>query len=264
MELTKKFVLVNKREYSRVVNIWPVGRDGKASKRSVKFTTERLVDVKQRQTAAKNVSAEYWAINDAEVDALLSSSAYGITFVRKDDPNGELKKPTRKITPENAKGIALKSMFEQAGLKYDGSLPYSVLKEQYAIHVEASAGVTKVKESGSVPIPSEKVDVQKSISDAVVKAKADFEEKYGYPVPDSVANDLAFFDGLSNPDFNADAYIKNAELPKDDNPEEEIEEGPGDEKSIEEIREEYKAKFGTNVANPKKNDRNWMLSKINE
>lgn len=256
MELEKIFILKSTRQYSRVVNIYVKGVDGKLSKRTVKFTTERLVDVKQRQTAAKKVNAEYWAKNEQEMHALLSSSAYGITFVRKDDPNGELKRPTILVSKDDAKTIALKRMFDLAKLPYDQSLPYSVLKEQYAIHIEALGGTKSVKETGSVPIPGEQIDIQQNIASQVEKARIKFEEDYGYPIPESVANDLAFIDGLSNPEFSAEAYIK----AKEGVDEEEVD--AFESMSIEGLRDAYKEKEGVNVPTPKKNNREWIIGKI--
>lgn len=258
MENNKVFILLNKRDFSRVINIFVVNPTGKIDKRNVKFTTERLVDAKQRQTAARKVAAEYWAKNDAEVEALLSSSGYGITFVRKDDPMGILKKQTRMISTEDAERAALKALFEAIGLEFDEKLTNDVLKSQYAIHAQTVAGTKKVAASGPKQIIAKPVDVAGEIAQGKQQAKNSFKEKYGYEVPDVVANDVAFLDALSNPDFDAEKYIENVTSKAD-----EPEDGPvEDEKPIDYWQEKYSTLKGTKVPNPKKNDIAWIKAEV--
>jgi hypothetical protein len=267
MEQEKTFVLLNKKHYRRSLNIFVVGGDGKVAKRNITFSTERLVNIIQRADVARTIAAEYYPINKAESDALLSSPAYGKTFVRKDDPEGKLKLPTRLISTEDAEKAGLKILFELAGLDFNQQLPLEVLKSMYANQVQALAGSKKVVESPPATIPSTPVDVAKNINDAVRVAKAKFEEKYGYPVPEIVANDLAFIDGISNPEFDAEGYIASKQSKQVVG--EDIENlidagGAAIELTIDELRQKYFDKFGTNVANIKKNDAGWIKAKLAE
>ena len=262
MEQEKVFVLKNKKTFKRSLNIYVIDANGKQEKRNVLFSTERLVDAKLRATNARTVSAEYVAKNDAEVDALLTNSAYGITYVRKDDPEGKLKRPTRFISTEDAEKAALKNLFDAIGLDFNPALDVNVLKKQYEIQVHALAGVNKITEGSARSIPAEPVNVEKNIVDGIQSAKAKFEEKYGYPVPEIVANDLAFFDGLSNPDFNAEKYIAAKEESAADvesmiDSSEQVKEP-----TIEELQKKYFEKFGRNVANIKKNDAAWIKAEL--
>lgn len=262
MEQEKIFVLTNKRTYKHSLNIYPFDTMGKMEKRNIVFTTEHLVDKTQRSDAAKTIPAQYFAKNDAEVNALLSNSGYGVTFVRIDDPKGELKLPTTFVSPEDAEKAALKLNFDQVGLKFNPGFDLKVLKMQYEQHVHALAGVNKVLQGSATEIPVKQVDFEAERNAAIATAKAKFEEKYGYPVPEIVANDIAFIDGLSNPAFDAQAYItakeeaaKNAEsgnVPEKGNPIE----------TIEELQKKYFDKFGKNVANIKKNDSAWIKGEL--
>lgn len=257
MEQEKVFVLKNKKTFKRSLNIYVVDEIGKQEKRNILFSTERLVDAKLRATNARTVSAEYVAKNEAEVNALLSNSAYGVTYVRKDDPEGKLKLPTRFISTEDAEKAALKNLFDAIGLEFNPAHDVNVLKKQYEIQVHALAGVNKITEGTAKLIPAEPVNVEKNITDGIQLAKAKFEEKYGYPVPEIVANDLGFLDGLSNPDFDAEDYIssKLAELYKKPEAIESTE-------TIEELQKKYFDKFGRNVANIKKNDATWIKAEL--
>jgi hypothetical protein len=260
MEQEKIFVLTNKRTFKRSVNIFVYDSTGKLEKRNIIFTTEHLVDKSQRSDVAQTVPAQYFVKSDAEASGLLSNSSYGKTFVRIDDPEGKLKLPTRFVSPDDAEKAALKILFDKAGLEFNPAYDTNVLKKEYEIYVSALAGTNKITESSAKEIPAKKVDVVAGIADGVKVAKAKFEEKYGYPLPDIVANDLAFLDGLSNPDFKAEEYIANKQK-------KEVEgevDTPEKEPTIEELQKAYFDKFGTNVANLKKNDAAWIKSKLAE
>jgi hypothetical protein len=262
MEQKKTFVLKNKKTFKRSLNIYVVNSLGQQEKRNIVFSTERLVDPKLRATNARTIAAVYEAQNDAEVNAILTNSAYGITYVRKDDPDGNLKLPTRFISTEDAEKAGLKSLFDDIGLVFNPDLPIGALKSMYDNRVRALAGANKIVESPVKSIPANKVDFAKERAEGIQAAKAKFEEKYGYSVPDIVADDLAFYDGLSNPDFPAEEYIASKQKKEvegeNDIPDEKVEKEP----TIEELRKQYFDLHGANVANVKKNDATWIKNEI--
>jgi hypothetical protein len=261
MELEKIFVLTNKRTYRHSLNIYPFDSMGKMEKRNIIFTTEHLVDKSQRTDMAQKVAAQYFAKNDAEVKALLSNSGYGETFVRIDDPKGELKLPTTFVSAEDAEKAALKLNFDSVGLPFNPGYDLKVLKHQYEQHIHALAGVNKVLEGSAKEIPVKPVDFAKERAEAIQLAKAKFEEKYGYPVPEIVANDTAFLDGLSNPEFDAESYIAKKEETAED-VERLIDANENKAETIEELQKKYFDKFGKNVANIKKNDAAWIKGEL--
>jgi len=160
----------------------------------------------------------------------------------------------------------MKNLFDSVGLEFNPAMDINVLKKMYEFHVHALAGTNKVSESPAKEIPATPVNVQKNITDGVIEAQAKFKEIYGYPVPDVVVDDLAFYDGLSNPDFDAEAYIasKSKEVEGEDI-DEMVDAGEiAVEPTIEQLRQKYFDKFGTNVANIKKNDAAWIKAKLAE
>lgn len=257
MKTENRFVLKNRRTFKRSLNIYVPIASGKVNKKNIAFTTEHLVPKEQRSTNAMKVAAQYLAINELEVDALMTNSAYGITYVRIDDPEGKLKKETRIVTSEDAEKAALKNLFEVAGLEFDPLLQNSVLKAQYAINLEAKGGIRKIEKSTISSIPSTPVDIVKNMQDGIASAKALFAKNYGYEVPAVVSNDLAFFDGISNPEFDAEAYIASKTAPLEEEVKvKEVEE------TIEVLRQKYFEKLGTKVPNPKNQDSAWIKSKL--
>ena len=270
----KVFVLTNKRQFRRSVNIYVINGIGKQEKRNIVFSTERLVDPKVRSTTAKLRAAEYEAKNDAEYQALLSSSAYGITFVLKSDPEGKLKLPTRYISAEDAEKAALKLLFDSAGLVFNPAYDVNVLKKQYEIHVYALAGTNKITQGKATSIPSNPVDVKATIQDGVINARNYFKEKYGYDVPEIVENDYGFLSAVYDPGFDAEKYIakKTDEAmtanKTDESGSEETEihkpEKPVDKMTLEELQKLYFEKFGVNPSNIHKNNVGWLKIKLAE
>jgi hypothetical protein len=263
MEQEKIFVLTNKRTFKRSVNIFVFDSTGKLEKRNIVFTTEHLIDKSQRSDVAQTVAAQYFVKNDAEANGLMANSGYGKTFVRIDDPEGQLKLPTRFVSPDDAEKAALKILFDKAGLEFNPAYDTNVLKKEYEIYVSALAGTNKVAESKVKEIPANPVDFDKSRREGILAAKAKFEEKYGYPVPDVVINDLAFYDGLSNPDFPAEEYISNKQKSLNENVNTAMDANEKTkEKTIGELQKAYFDKFGRNVANAKKNDATWIKGEL--
>lgn len=273
MEQEKIFILKNKRTFKRSVNIYVFDQHGRIDKRNIIFTTEHLVAKEQRGDMAKIVAAQYFAKNEAEIKALMSNSGYGATFVRIDDLEGKLKLPVAFVSPEDAEKAALKLNFDSIGLDFNAGYPLNVLKIQYEQHIHALAGVNKLTSSPAKEIPATPINYEKDRNDVIVSAKAKFEEIYGYPVPEIVANDIAFIDGLSNPDFDPKAYIqsKQAEVDKADSKagtesdNNEGKDGGGSTESVETIenlRQRYFDEKHENVPNVKKNDAAWIKSKL--
>jgi hypothetical protein len=264
MEQEKVFVLTDERTYKRSLNIYVYDPAGKLEKRNIVFTTEHLIDKSQRSTNAKRVAAQYFAQSDAEVRALLSSSGYGKTFVRIDDPAGKLKLPTVFVSPDDAEKAALKILFDKAKLEFDPRHDASVLKKEYEIYIMTLAGTNKIGESTAKEIPGEPVNVQAGIENGVNKAKALFQEKYGYPIPEIVENDLGFLSWISDCDAPADKvekYISDKEKSLDKSV---PTEGSIEEPTLEELQKQYFIKKNANVPNIKKNDAAWIKMKLAE
>lgn len=246
----KTFILTYTKDFRLFTRVFLKGKDGKNEQRNVTFTTEHRISEKQRNTNARRIPAEFSTSDERLYDGLLRSPAYGKTFVLKDDPEGKLKRTPFDITPLDARKIALKNYFDEAGLKFDASKPAEVLEEEYRIFANAKTG-SDVKESGPAKIEHKPVDIAKEMQDQMDEARKVYEDKYGEPIPEAYANDKALLDGLSNPDFDAKAYMDSI--------------GSGlAEPTIEELREKYLEKKGVNVPNPKKNDAAWIKSKLAE
>jgi len=249
----KTFVLTNKKTYRRGVRVFFRGGDNKLAERMIPFSTEHLVDEKQRHTNARKISAEYTTTDPTLINAFYHDSAYGKDFVEKNDPQGKLKKKTIVITEDDAEKIALEGLFRATPLTFDGNKAVDVLKAEYAIYMQAASG-TKLKESTAKEIPMAPINIEADILSAKAKARDAYKEKYGEDVPAIVTNDTAFLDGLSNPDFDALKYIRAAEK--------KAEEQIALEK--EELRATYAEKFGKNVPNMYKNNVDWIRGKLNE
>jgi len=257
------FVLTNKNTWRRGVRAFVKGTDGNLELRLLMFTTEHLVNSKERKKKGKKIAAQYTTSKKAEIQALLESSSYGINFVQKNDVEAKLKKPTRTIGPSDAKIIALGNLFKSADLDFDPSKPFAVLNQEYQLYVTALAG-RAMAVSPARTIPAAIVDVQQSIGDVVALARKTYEEKYGEEVPEIVSEDLAFFDGLSNPDFDPIKYIAEktdkgediAPTPPDGEPTAEL--------KVEEARAKYFKILNKHVPVPKKNNIAWMMEKIAE
>lgn len=254
---SKIFVLTNKRTYRRGVRVFVKGQDGKVTDRLCVFTTEQLVSDAERNTNARTVAAQYETKNEILYHALLADSAYGKDFTLLGDPEGKLKEASLKLSPEDIKKATLANLFSSAGLKFDATKDVAILEMEYAMHIQALSGV-KTQMSAPAPIPHQIVNVGQSIAELKEAARLKYEEDYGERVPDIVYNDLAFLDGLSNPEFDAEKYIQS----KLATPEPVIgSEAPEKEESIHDL---YFKKFGKNVPNMKKNDVAWIKGKLNE
>lgn len=249
------FILKNRRTYRRSVRIFLKNVHGKFEERLIIFTTEHLVNDKDRKKKARTVGAEFSTSDSLEIDALLSDTSYGITFVQKGDDEGKLKKPTRNISPNDLQKLAYGNLFAQANLKFDSSKPLDLLKQEYESHMALVTG-RQIGVSTASSIPHEPVDVKQNIKSMVAVALEGYEKKYGEAAPEIVANDLAFIDGLSNPEFDPKAYIteklKNSE------------DSENTEESIESLQKKYFKKFNKNVAPVKKNDKVWIKAKLAE
>lgn len=250
------FILTQKKTFRHNVKLYLKSNDKKVDQRQVKFTTEHKVSEKARNTNARNVAAEFSTSDPILIDALYRDTGYGKTFVHKDDPKGERKKEPFNITPVDSKRLALKNLFNAVGLQFDDTKSIEVLQEEYNFHVAAKTGVV-IEKSTATEIKHEQIDVQKNIQEQAEAARALYSAKYGESIPDAFANDLGFLSALSNPDFDAKAYIeKNTET---SGGEEEGDELPDDAESLGKI---YFQVFGKNVANPKKNDIGWIKDQI--
>jgi hypothetical protein len=246
----KTFVLTQTREFRRSVRIFLKDKEGKTEDRRIKFTTEHKVSEKERNLNARKVAAEFNTSDERLYDGILRDTGYGETFVLKGDPEGKLKREPFDITPLDAKKIALKNLFEAAGLEYDSKKPSEVLEEEYQIFMNAKAG-TNIKNDKPLNVDHTPVDLKKGRLQQIENAKKAYEKKYGEPIPEKFANDTGFLSALTaDPNFDAKAYMA-----KDSDPKEE---------TIEELREKYVKKFGANVANAKKNDKAWIKNKLAE
>jgi hypothetical protein len=238
------FVLIRKRIYRHFINIFLKGKNGAADKRQVKFTTEHRVTEKDRSANARKVAAEYSTNDEVMYDALLRDSGYGKTFVLKGDDEGKLKRDPFDFTPVDITKSALANLFKQAGLDFDPEKSNEILEKEFQIYMNAQAG-TNIKVNGPAPIEHTPVDLVKERQEQVESARLAYKEKYGEEIPSEFANDTALLDGLSNPEFDAKAYMEKAS-----------------EETVEDVQKEYKEVLGINPPNNKKGDKPWMKAKI--
>lgn len=251
------FELTRKRTFKRVVKLYIKANDGKFKQRNIDFTTENIVRPDQRSGAARRKAAQFITNDPIVINALLSDTGYGITFIQKGDDEGKLKKASYNVTEKDAKLMALRLQCDNAKLVYDDTTSFEVLKEQLLLHLEGLSGV-KTEESAPSQIAHNKVDVKSNIQKGAEDARELFIEKYNQEVPDSVYNDLSFFDALSNdPKFDALAYIALKEEEEDKEAPEVIE--PSEKESL---HAEYQKVIGTKVANNKSNDLAWIKGQI--
>lgn len=252
----KVFVLTNKRTYRRSVRVWMEEKDGKVVDRLCEFTTEHLVSDQERNTNARIIPAQFSTKNEELYHALLADSAYGKDFTLKSDPEGKLKEESLKLSPEDIKKATLQNLFSASKLKFDVNKPIHILEMEYAMHVQALSG-SKMS-FDPAPIPHQVVNVGQSIAEMKQAARAKYEDDYGEKVPEVVYDDLAFLDGMSNPEFDAEKYIKSKLV------EPEKMEVPEVKAAEENVHDLYFKKFGKLVPVPKKNDVAWIKGKLNE
>lgn len=263
----KTFILTKTKTWSREVRVFIMDQNKKYVEKLLPFTTEQIVNSKQRNTRGHNVPAQYITADPVIIAALYRDSAYGKDFVELGDPEGKKKQPTIVINDSDRKLVALRGLFKYAGLQMDESLPYDVLREQYEIHMIAVAG--RNKESKPAEIPHTPTDVKATIEQGIAAARQKYEDLFGDPIPAIVENDLAFLDGLSNPAFDAQKYIENkileANKPENEPAGETHGTGtptPSSEKDY--LHQAYFTKFAKNVPLPKTNDLAWIKAKLEE
>lgn len=265
----KTFILTNTKTWSRQVRVYVMNKNKKYEERQLPFSTEHVVSSKQRNTRGHQVPAQYTTADPIIIEAIYRDSAYGKDFVEKGDPEGKKKQASIIVTDVDKDLAALRSLFKQVNLTMDESLPFEVLKQQYALHVEALSG-SKMKESTATEIPHVPVDVKASLVQGMAAARQKYEDEYGDPIPDIVENDLAFLDGLSVPGFDAQKYIetKMAEADrqdgeKDNSKDVKKDNAPSaDDKDA--LHKAYFEKTGKNVPNMKSNDLAWIKAKLEE
>lgn len=249
------FVLRNKRTFRRGVRIFTTGQDGKITDRLLMFTTEHLVGDKERATNARGKPAEYRTKDHTEIDGLLSDVSYGKDFYLKGDEAGEMKKEPIRLTREEIEKVSLAGLFAEIGLKFDHSKPIPVLKSEYALKLEALSG-KKADVSAPASISHNQVNVGQGIVELKNKAISAYKEKYREDVPEIVKNDVAFLDAMSNPNFDAQAYITKKQKTAESDAKKEVE------TAKENLQKEYFDKFKKNVPNVKKNDVGWIKEQL--
>lgn len=254
----KTFVLSNKKTFRRGIRVFIKGKDGKYASRLCTFTTEHLVDEKQRSTNARKKAAEFITENEEIINGLFHDPAYGKDFYLKGDEEAKLKKEATKINNEDAKRIALNNLFDLAGLPFDDTKSFEVLQAEYNLYAESLSG-RKITKSTATSINYEEKNVAKEISDAKEAARQAYREKYGKEIPAEVANDVAFLDGMSNPNFDAEKYLASKGVSSDED-----DDDPGESEDKTKLHDMYFEKFGKNVPNLKVNDLAWIKAKLEE
>lgn len=264
----KTFVLTNVKTWRREVRTFVMNPNKKFEERLLPFTTEHRVSSKQRTVLGHATPAEYITNDPVIIEALYRDPAYGKDFYERGDDDFKLKRPTLIVNDKDREIVALRGLFSAVGLYMDESLSFDVLKKQYEIHMSAISG--KKEESIPIKIPHTPVDVKATIEHGVVAARQRYEDDYGEPIPEIVANDLAFLDGLSVPGFDAAKYIENklSEAEKEtgieggDEPTQKTDSAPANEKET--LHKEYFAEFEKQVPRMKVNDLVWIKTKIEE
>ena len=249
------FILTQKKWYRYTLKLYLKTADEKIDQRNIKFTTEHKVSEKERNRNARKVAADYSTADEKLIDGLYRDPGYGKTFVHIDDPEGERKLEPFIITPIDARKMALRNLFKAANLDFDQRKSAEVLTEEYNIHVSASTGVVLTK-GEATEIVHEKRDVVSEMQNAVAMANEVYEEKYNEPIPDDFKNDLGFLSALSDPKWDAKAYIAERQTVDDGEDEDVLPE------TAKELQEIYFKEFGKNVANIKKNDTGWIKARI--
>jgi hypothetical protein len=256
------FILLRKRTFRRHAKIYIKNPQGVFVAKYVTFTTEHLIDAKLRSSNAKTKNAEYKTIEKAEIEALMSAGGYGTVFALKGDKEGKLKQTKIVHTSEDLRKAGLRPLFNDSGLTFDESKSYSVLRAEYDKSIIAEYGKDKPEPK---LILAEKVDVSASIVQVKESARAAYKEKYGKEVPECVFNDIAFLDGMSNPAFDAGAYIEGVESRTgSDLPGTKEEIPPNGEPTIENLTAQYHDKFGKLPAKAYKNNADWLKGKLEE
>jgi len=253
------FVLKKNRPWKRSVRVFKRNGLGKVTSVNCMFTTEHLVSEAERLSNARNNPAEFKTTNQDLIEALFRDSAYGKDFVLKSDPEGKLKKPTLLLSKADIDYAALQQLYVTANLPFDPRATYDELLSGYSIHIQALAG-KRMEISPPAPVQYAKTDPAQDIYNQKVQATTNYENKYGEPVPDVVANDIAFLDAMLNIDFDAEKYIA-AKLEKQ--AEEAAKPKVVEEDTFESLDAKYFEKFKTHIPNNKKSDLSWVKNKLN-
>lgn len=254
------FVLKKKRPYKRSVRVFIKNRLGKVTSVNCMFTTEHLVNEMERTTNARLIAAQFKTTNEELIEALYRDASYGKDFCHISDPEGQLKKPTLILSKEDINYASLHQLYINAGLNFDPKATYDELLSGYSIHMQALGG-KKIEVSGPAQIPHQPSNPLQEIESQKMKARTNYETKYGEPVPDVVKDDIAFLDAMTNIDFDAAKYIsakveKQAEAAN-------IEQAKATEDTFESLDAQYFEKFKTHIPTNKKNDFGWVKNKLN-
>lgn len=250
------FKLLNKRPFALSTPLYLIGKDGKLDKREVRFSTAHLVGVNDRIKKARTVAAEVTLVEEAEINAIFRDTGYGTKFVLKGDDEGKLKKAPLNITAFDATKVALKNLFAKTDLEFDDTKPNAVLEKELTIYLNATTG-KEVTKGQATEIKHEPINVEKSIEGDVEAAIKAYEETNGVDFPEfaNKQDKLNFIDGLSNPNFEQEAFIEKHAVKEDEGDDLPT----GDAEALGVI---YKTLFGKNVANLKKNDAAWIEAQI--
>lgn len=257
------FILLKKKTYRRFVKIYLPKANSKNAyfANHVQFTTDGLVDPKQRSTSARTKNAEYSTDVQEEIDALMSSDGYGKDYTLKRDPEGKLKKPSRNLSNDDQRKAALRGLYKEMGIEFDNSKTYDFLLAEYSGYVKALSG-SKGTQGNSAPaqIPVTITNVNQNIEDMKNAARAKYFDLFGEEIPSVVYNDSTFLDGIMVPGFDAKSYIENALKPE---PEEgvEIQEEVDTPDSL---GKKYLEKFGVLPPAPYKNNIEWLKNKLTQ
>jgi hypothetical protein len=252
------FILLKKKTFRHNLKLFVKDSEGKTDRRTIPFTTEHLVRDIDRAGKARKTLAEYSTTDEVIYDALLRDSGYGKVFTLKSDPEGKLKKEPLNITPLDAEKIALRNLFANSNLPFDDKKSNAVLREELTIYIQAQTG-KEIKQSTAKEIPGTPVNVLQTLQEQVDQAISDYEEETGndFPEFETKSDMYNFIDGLKNPEFNQEKFIKEHSVEKnssgDDLPDD-----------AEELGKLYQGLFDTNVPNPKKNNVDWIKGKIKE
>ena len=259
----KKFILLRKKEFLVSTKVYVRNSSGIMTSRPVIFRTEGA-HPHLRSTAAKTIPASFTTDDEQLIAAMYCDPGSGTRFVEEGDLDGLKKQAPLVVTKEAAEIAALKQLFDDTGLNFNPNLPVEVLRAQYSIHMQSEG--SKIKPSEPKQIPHTPVNVVSQIQKGAEQARALYEAKYGEPVPMEYWNDLAFLDGLSNPEFDAKAYIATragVETTKEIMGET-LSGEVGSTETIADLQAKYAEKFGKNPAPAYKNDADWLKSKLAE
>lgn len=254
------FILKKARTWSHAMTIFVKGVNGKLEKRQIKFGTEHLVRETDRLKNARNVQAQFITNDEILFDGMMRDSGYGKTFYLKGDPEGLKKRDGFNVTPLDSKKMALEALFKHADLPFDSTKSVEQLTEEYQIYMTAKTGA-KIAPSTATEIPHKPVDVQQELQSQAEKAREAYFEKFGEEIPDEFRNDLGMLSALSDPNFDAKAYMESKKAPEEEKVSEDKTGLPADAASLGAI---YFEEIGSNVPNPKKNDAAWIKAKILE